>query len=195
MLILLSIEAWYFLYFIASRPDFSYSVGVCARCQANPKESHVIIVKRIIKYVKSTSNFGVWYDNDTNDVLARYFNADCASNSDDRKSTFGRCFYLGNNIVSWMSKRQNSIYLLTAEVEYIATGSCYTQLLWMQELLLDNGICQKHLIIYCDNTNAINISKHPVQHSWTKYIEIRHHFICELVEDDILTLEFINTDD
>lgn len=115
--------------------------------------------------LKSTSNFGVWYDNDTNDVLARYFNADCASNSDDRKSTFGRCFYLGNNIVSWMSKRQNSIYLVTAEVEYITTGSCYTQLLWMQELLLDNGICQKHLIIYCDNTNAINISKHPVQHS------------------------------
>ena len=65
----------------------------------------------------------------------------------------------------------------------------------MQKLLLDYGICQKHLTIYCDNTSATNISKNLVQHSETKHIEIRHHFIHELVEDGILTLEFIHTDD
>ena len=94
-----------------------------------------------------------------------------------------------------MSKKQNSISLSTAEVEYIATGSCCTQLLWMQKLLLDYGIRQEHLTIYCDNTSAINISKNPVQHSGTKHIEIRHHFIQELVKDGTLTLEFIHTDD
>ena len=92
------------LYLIACRLDISYSVGVCTRYQANPKESHIIVIKCIIKYVKTTSNFGVWYDKDTNDVLARYSYASWARNADDWKSTSGGCFYLGYNLVSWMSK-------------------------------------------------------------------------------------------
>ena len=64
------------LYLTASRPDISYSVGVCARYQANLKESHMIALKRIIKYVKTTADLGVWYSKDTNDVLARYFDVD-----------------------------------------------------------------------------------------------------------------------
>ena len=102
---------------------------------------------------------------------------------------------MGNNLVSWMSKKQNFISLSTVEDNYIAIGSCCTQFLWMQKLLHDYGICQEHLIIYCDNTSAITLSKNPVQHSRTKHIEIRHHFIWELVEDGIHTLEFIHTDD
>ena len=97
----------------------------------------------------------VWYDKDTNDVLARYSDADWVGNADDRKSTSGGCFYVGNNLVSWMSKKQNSISLSTAEAEYTATGSYCTQLLWMQKLLLDCGICQEHLTIYCNNTDAM----------------------------------------
>ena len=89
-----------FLYLTTSRPDISYSVGMYARFQANPKESHMIALKRIIKYVKSIANFGVWYINDTNDVLARYSNANWAENADDRKSTSRGCFYVGNNLVS-----------------------------------------------------------------------------------------------
>ena len=88
------------LYLTASRLDISYSVGVCARYQANPKESHIIALKRIIKYVKSTTNFGVWYSKDTNDVLAGYFDSDWVGNANDRKSTSGCHFYVGNNLVS-----------------------------------------------------------------------------------------------
>ena len=182
-------------YLTTSKPDISYSVGVCARYQANPKESHMTTLKRIIKYVKTTTEFGVWYNKDTSDVLAGYFDADWAGNVNDRKSTLGGCFYMGNNLVSWITKKQNSISLSTLEVEYIAAGSCFTQLLWMQKLLHDYGICQEHLTIYCDNTSAINISKNLVQHSRTKHIKIRHHSIRELVEDGTLTLEFIHTDD
>ena len=69
----------------------------------------MIALKRIIKYVKTTVGFGVWYSKDTNDVLAEYFNADQAGNANDRKSTSGGCFYVSNNLVSWMSKKQNSI--------------------------------------------------------------------------------------
>ena len=119
------------LYLPTNRPNISYSVGVYARYQANPKESHMLALKRIIKYVKTIAEFGVWYSKDTNDVLAGYSNVDWAGNADDRKSTLGCCFYVGNNLVSWMSKKQNSISLSTAEAKYIATGSCCTQLLWM----------------------------------------------------------------
>ena len=86
-------------YLTTSRPDISYSVGVCARYQANPKESHMTALKRIIKYVKTTAKFGVWYSKDTSDVLAGYSDADWAGNVDDRKSTLGGCFYVGNNLV------------------------------------------------------------------------------------------------
>ena len=172
------------LYLTASRPDISYSVGVCARYQANPKESHMIALKRIIKYIKTTIEFGVWYSKDTNNVLAGYSEADQLGMSQ-----------LSNDLISWMSKKQNFISLSTAEVEYTAASSCCTQLLWMQKLLHDYGICQEHLTIYYDNTSAINISKNSVQHSRTKHIKIRHHFIRKIVEDGTLALKFIHTDD
>ena len=155
----------------------------------------MISLKRIIKYVKTTAKFGVWYSKDTSDVLAGYSDVDWAKNANDRKSTSRDCFYVGNNLVSWMSKKQNSISLSTIEAEYIAASSYCTQLLWMQKFFHDYGIYQEHLTIYCNNTSAINISKNPVQHSRTKHIEIQHHFIRELVEDGTLTLEFIHTND
>ena len=105
-------------------------------------------------------------------MLAGYSDADWAGDADNRNSTSSGCFLLENNLVFWISEKQNSISLSTTKAEYIAAGSYCTQLLWMQKLLLDYGVCQKHLIIYCDNTNAINISKNLVQHSRTTHIEI-----------------------
>ncbi|XP_075633414.1 secreted RxLR effector protein 161-like [Castanea sativa] len=97
------------MYLTASRPDISYNVGMCARYQANPKESHMNALKRILKYVKTTANFGVWCSKETKDVLVGYSDADWAGNADDRRSTSGGCFYVGHNLASWMSKKQNSI--------------------------------------------------------------------------------------
>ena len=81
-----------FLYLTTSRLDISYSIGVCARYQANPKESHTTALKRIIKYIKTIAEFGVWYSKDTSDVLAGYSDADWAGNANDRKSTLRDCF-------------------------------------------------------------------------------------------------------
>ena len=81
------------LYLTASRPDISYSVGMCARYQANPKESHMIALKRILKYVKTTVDFVTWHDKDTNDILARYSNTDWARNVDDRMYIGGLFLY------------------------------------------------------------------------------------------------------
>ncbi|XP_062103342.1 uncharacterized mitochondrial protein AtMg00810-like [Humulus lupulus] len=108
------------LYLTTSRPDICYSVGVCGRYQGNPMESHVIVVKRIIRYVHGTVDYGLWYSNETNSNLVCFSDVDWASNADDR-NTSGGCFYLGNNLVPWHSKNHNSISLSTAEAEYIAT--------------------------------------------------------------------------
>jgi hypothetical protein len=157
-------------------------VEVCARFQINPKESHLTAVKRIIRYVNDTPLYGIWYSRETNSVVAGHSDADWARNADDRKSTSGGCFYVGNNLVAWMSKKQASISLSTAEAEYNAVGSCCTQLLCMKTLLGDYGFSQDTMIINCDNTSAINISKNPVQHSRTKHIDIRYHFLRDLVD-------------
>ena len=86
-----------------------------------------------------------------------------------------------------MSKKQNFVSLSTAEVEYIAAGSCYTQLLWMKKLLPDYRIPQDTMCVFCDNTSVINLSKNLVQHSKLKHIEIRYHFIQDLVEDKVVS--------
>ena len=93
------------LYLTASRPDITYVVGICARFQFDPHVSHLATVKRIIKYIHETSGFGILYSYDTNSILVRYYDADWAGCSDDRKSTSEECFFLGNNLISWFSKK------------------------------------------------------------------------------------------
>ena len=83
-------------------------------------------VKRIIKYVGGTCDYGLFYSKESNLSLAGFSDSNWASNADDRKSTSGGCFYVGANLVAWMSKMQNSVSLSTAKAEYIAAGSCYS---------------------------------------------------------------------
>ena len=182
------------LYLTASRPDLSFSVGVCARYQAKSKVSHLNAVKRIIKYVKGTENLGVYYSRNSNENLVGYCDADWAGCADHRKITSGGCFFLGNNLISWLSKKQNSVSLSPAEEEYIAMRSCCSQLIWMKQMSADYGMRSGPLLVYCDNKSAIDLSKNQVQHSRTKHIDIRHHFIRELVEDNKVVIDHVVTD-
>ena len=182
------------LYFTASRPNIAFSVGVCARYQAAPKESHLTAVKRIIRYVNGTLDYDLWYLKDSNACLVGYSDADWAGSVDDRKSTSSGYFYLGNNLVSWMSKKQNLVSLPTVKAKYIAAGSCCTQLLRMKKSLHDYGIPQDTMCVFYDNTSAINLSKNLVHHSKLKHTEIRYHFIRDLMEDKVMCLEFIHMD-
>lgn len=183
------------LYLTASRPDITYAVGVCARYQANPKISHLNQVKRILKYVNGTSDYGIMYCHCSDSMLVGYCDADWAGSADDRKSTSGGCFYLGNNLISWFSKKQNCVSLSTAEAEYIAAGSSCSQLVWMKQMLKEYNVEQDVMTLYCDNMSAINISKNPVQHSRTKHIDIRHHYIRDLVDDKVITLKHVDTEE
>ena len=135
----------------------------------------------------------MFYSKKSNLSLVGFSNSDWASNANDRKSTTGRCFYIDANLVAWMSKKQNSVSLSIAEAEYITAGSCCSQLLWIKKLLSDYGKTQDTMVVYCDNSSAIDISKNPVQHSKTKHIEIRYHFIRDLVKRKIVCLEYIST--
>ncbi|KAA0055435.1 putative mitochondrial protein [Cucumis melo var. makuwa] len=102
------------LYLTASRPDIAYVVGIYAQFQSDPRVSHLATVKRIIKYVHGCSY--------------------------DKKSTSGGCFFLGNNLISWFSKKKNCVSLSTAEAGYIAAGSGCTQLIWMKQMLQEYSI-------------------------------------------------------
>ncbi|KAJ9558388.1 LOW QUALITY PROTEIN: hypothetical protein OSB04_013002 [Centaurea solstitialis] len=165
------------LYLTASRPDIMYSTCLCARYQAEPKESHLTAVKRIFRYLKGTPNLGLWYSKDSGFDLTTYSDSDFAGCKIDRKSTTGGCHLLGGKLVSWTNKKQNSVSTSTAEAEYVAAGIFCAQVLWLRNQLQDYDIQLSKIPIYCDNTSAIAIANNPVLHSKTKHIEVRYHFI------------------
>ena len=165
------------LYLCASRPDIMLSVCMCARFQANPKDCHLVAVKRILRYLVHTQNLGLWYHKCSFFDLLGYSDSDYAGCKVDRKSTTGTCQFLGRSLVSWSSKKQNCVALSTAEAEYIAAGACCAQLLWMKQTLRDFGCEFNKIPLLCDNESAIKLANNPVQHSRTKHIDIRHHFL------------------
>jgi hypothetical protein len=181
-------------YLTASRPDIMFSVCLCARFQSCPRESHLIAVKRIFRYLLGTIDLGLWYPKSKSFDLISYTDADFAGCKIDRKSTSGTCHFLGHSLVSWFSKKQNSVALSTAEAEYVAASSCCAQSLYIKQQLEDFKILFYHIPIRCDNTSAISLSKNPIQHSCTKHIEIRYNFIRDHVQKGDIELEFVSTD-
>jgi hypothetical protein len=129
----------FLLYLSASRPDIMLSVCMCARFQANSKEVHLRAVKRIMRYLVYTPKFGLWYPKGSTFDLIGYSDADYARCKINRKSTSETCQFMGRSLVSWASKKQNSVALFTAEAEYIVAGHCCAQLLWMRQTLRDYG--------------------------------------------------------
>ncbi|KAK6143314.1 hypothetical protein DH2020_023662 [Rehmannia glutinosa] len=139
-----------------SRPDITFAVGVCARFQSAPKESHMTATKRILRYLKGCQEVGLWYPKEGGFKLIGYSDSDYAGCRVDRKSTSGICQMLGNRLVSWFSKKQNSIATSTRPAEYISAAFCCTQLLWMKQTLADYKCSFENVPIFCDNISAIN---------------------------------------
>jgi hypothetical protein len=128
------------LYLTTSRPDISFSVGLCARFQANPKESHLTAVKRILRYLKGTDDLSLFYPRSDSFDLNSFTDADYAGDLVNRKSTSGMVQFLGPCLVSWGSKKQNTVALSTAEAEYVAAAACCSQVLWIKQQVRDFGI-------------------------------------------------------
>ena len=183
------------LYLTASRPDIMYATCLCARFQADPRDMHLVAVKRILRYLKGTPNLGIWYPKESGFNLVGYSDSDYAGSVVDRKSTSGSCQFLGSRLISWFSKKQQSVSNSTSEAEYIAAGSCCAQILWIRNQLMDYGFMLNKIPILCDNISAIAITNNPVQHTKTKHIDIRYHFIREHVMNGTVELHFVPSEE
>ncbi|GJV10134.1 copia protein [Tanacetum coccineum] len=181
------------MYLSASRPDIVFAVCMCARYQAKPTEMHLTAIKRIFRYLKGTINMGLWYPKDSGFELKAFADADYAGCHDTRRSTSGSAQFLGHRLVSWSSKKQKSTAISTTEAEYIALSGCCAQILWMRSQLRDYGFAFNKIPMYCDNQSAIALCCNSVQHSRSKHIDIRHHFIKEQVERKVVELYFVET--
>ena len=179
------------LYLCASRPDIMFSVCLCARFQADPKESHRSAVQRILRYLKYAPSIGLWYPKGANLELVGYSDADFAGCLVDRKSTSGGCHLLGHSLVSWSSKKQNSVSLSTTEAEYIAAASCCAQTLYMKQTLLDYGLSLSRIPLLCDNESSIKLTKNPVLHQRTKHIDIRHNFLRDHEAKGDISMQYV----
>ncbi|GJW49138.1 retrovirus-related pol polyprotein from transposon TNT 1-94 [Tanacetum coccineum] len=183
------------LYLTASRPDIMFSVCLCTRFQEDPKTSHLEAVKRIFCYVKGTTHLELWYPKGSNIETIVYADSDHAGDYMDRKSTSGICMFMGCCLTSWFSKKQTILAISTTKAEYVSARKSCQQALWMKQALVDYGIRLDDVPILCDNKGAIDLSKNPVQHSRTKHIEIRHHFLRDNVQKGNISIEKVSSED
>nr|GEU41606.1 hypothetical protein [Tanacetum cinerariifolium] len=156
------------MYRTTSRPDLTFAVCMCAR--------------------------GLWYPNDCSIALIAYANANHVGCQDTRRSTSRSMQLLGERLVSWLSKRQKSIVISSTEAKYIALSGCCAQFLWMRLQLTGYGLGFNKILMYCDNKSAIALCCTNVQHSRSKYIDIRFHFIKDQVENGVVELYFVHTE-
>ncbi|GKE38727.1 hypothetical protein Tco_1462132 [Tanacetum coccineum] len=127
-------------------------------------------------------------------ALTAYADAYHAGCQDTRRSTSRSAQFLGDNLVSWSSKKQTSTSISSTEAKYIAMSGCCAQILWMRSQLSDYVFAYNHVPLYCDNKSAIALCCNNVQHSRSKHIDIRHHFIREQVENGVVELYFMRTE-
>jgi hypothetical protein len=151
-------------------------------------------VKRILQYLVHMPYIGLWYHKGSTFDLIDYSDFDYAGCKVDRKSTLGTCQFLGRSLVSWSSKKETSVTLSTAEAAYVAAGQCCAQLLWMRKILLDFGYNLRKVPLICDNKSAIRLMDNLIEHSRSKHIDIRHHFLRDHQQNGDIDVCHISTD-
>jgi len=156
-----------------TRPDISYAVQQVCLHMHDPRETHLAALKRILRYVRGTLHMGL--------LIRPSTPADCAGCPDTRRSTSGYALFLGDNLVSWSSKRQNTVSRSSAEAEY-RVANAVAEATWLRQLLSElHTPLRKTTLVYCDNISSVYMSANHVQHQRTKHIEIDLHFVRERV--------------
>ena len=160
----------------------------------SPRTPHLEAINKILRYLKGNPGMGIWMKNNNSNTICGYSDADWAG-SFDRKSTTGFCTFVGGNLVTWKSKKQNVVARSSAEAEYRAIASTASELIWIKQLLKDMGITSDQpMKMYCDNNSARHIALNPVFHERTKHIEVDCHFIREKVQAKEIETPFVRSE-
>jgi hypothetical protein len=185
-------------YLCNSRPDLFFAVGVVSRFVDTPKKSHMTAVKRILRYVQGTLEYGILFPSNNNNVvnqLVGFSDSDWCGDQVDRRSTSGYIFKFLNAPISWCSKKQPVIALSSCEAEYIACAYAACQGIWLESLLKDLTIeLSEPIQLFVDNQSAINLARNPVSHGRTKHIETRFHFIRDQVSKGRIAVTHCSTE-
>ncbi|KAM1452490.1 hypothetical protein ACFX2I_039449 [Malus domestica] len=180
-------------YLVFTRPDIAFSVHQVSQFMQVPMISHFTAVKRILRYLKGSLNHGISYSSGEL-ILKAFSDADWAGDPNDRRSTTGLVVFLGNNPISWSSKKQQTVSRSSTEAEYRALSSTAAELDWVQQLLTFLKIKLEYTpVLFCDNMSAIALSFNPVQHQRTKHIEVDVHFVRERVANKKLLVQFVSS--
>jgi hypothetical protein len=157
-------------YLTVTRPDIAFAVQqVCLHMHA-PKDIHLAMLKRILRYIKGTPSLGVFLRAATSPTLTAYTDADWAGCPDTRRSTSGFCVFLGDSLVSWSSKRQTTVSRSSAEAEYRGVANAVAECTWLRHLLGElHCAIHKATVVYCDNVSAEYMTRNPVHHKRTKH--------------------------
>uniref|UniRef100_A0A2N9EI16 Integrase catalytic domain-containing protein n=1 Tax=Fagus sylvatica TaxID=28930 RepID=A0A2N9EI16_FAGSY len=184
------------IYLTNTRPDIVHSVSLISRFMNQPSKLHYATAKRILRYLQGTKKLGILYKKENDNNLVGFTDSDWVGSLDDRKSTSGYIFCLGSKVIAWSSKKQKTVALSSAEAEYIAANDAACEAVWLRKILSDlQQKIEEPTVICCDNMSAIAMTKNPVFHARTKHIELRHHFIRDLVSQGEIQLKFISTND
>jgi len=179
---------------VGTRPDLAFAQSLVSQFMTNPGPQHWMAVKRIMRYLKGTWNVRLRLGGQGLHLVG-LCDADWAGDVQDRRSTTGYVFMLGQGAISWNSKRQPTIALSTVEAEYMAASQCVKEALWLRQLLEDVGLVQEQAMrILCDNQGCIALAKNPTHHSRTKHIDVQHHFIREKMENGVISMEYCPTE-
>lgn len=181
-------------YLTATRPDLMFAASLLSRFMSKPSHLHLGAAKGVLRYIMGTMEHGIRFQKNSKLEVKGYCDSDWAGSVDDMKSTSGYVFSLGSGVISWCSKKQDTVAQSSAEAEYLAAGLATQQSLWLRRILEDIGEKQEEsLLLHCDNKSAIAMAKNPVFHSRTRHINIKHHFIRSVIEDGDVQLVFCNS--
>lgn len=180
------------VYLTATQPDLMFGVSSISRFMTNPKLSHWLATKSILRYLKGTTEHGIFYKRREGSTgLVAYIDSNYAGDLDDRRSTYGFVFLISSGVVSWYSKKQPVISLSTTEVEYIVATLCSYQCIWLRRILEQLGEEQKEgTEIFYDNRSTIQLSKNHVFYGRSKHIGVKFHFLMDLVNEGTVKLKF-----
>lgn len=183
------------IYLSHTRPDIAYAVSMVSQFMHDPRKQHMDAVMRVLRYLKKTPGKGIQFRKNGHLEIWGYTDADWAGDRIDRKSMSGYFTFVGGNLVTWRSKKQNVVALSSAEAEFRGMSKGLCELLWLRKLMNELKCGPKEeMQLHCDNKSAIEIAHNPVQHDRTKHIEIDRHFIKQNLEEKIISFPFVRSE-